>query len=193
MEIFTDIIQILKQPWPWYVAGPIIGICVPLLLLAGNKSLGISSSLREICAAIIPGNIAFLKFNWKAQKWNLVFILGLVVSGFVGGVLLKNDEPVNIAASTKEMLIEYGITDQSGIMPASVFNFESLFNVSGFILIVIGGFLVGFGTRWAGGCTSGHGIFGLATFQIPSLIATITFFAFGILTSWFLLPVILKL
>ena len=168
-------------------------MCVPLLLLAGNKSLGISSSLREICAAIIPGNVIFLKFDWRAQRWNLVFILGLVVSGFVGGVLLKNDEPVNIAASTKAMLIEYGITDQSGIMPASVFNFESLFNVSGFILIVIGGFLVGFGTRWAGGCTSGHGIFGLATFQISSLIATITFFAFGILTSWFLLPVILKL
>lgn len=191
--MFNDIIHILKQPWPWYVAGPIIGICVPLLLLAGNKSLGISSSLREICAAIVPGNVAFLKFNWKAQKWNLVFILGLVVSGFVGGVLLKNDEPVNIAASTKEMLIEYGITDHSGLMPASVFSFESLFNVSGFILIVIGGFLIGFGTRWAGGCTSGHGIFGLATFQRPSLIATITFFAFGILTSWFLLPVILKL
>lgn len=193
MGNFNDIIHFLKQPWPWYVAGPIIGMCVPLLLLAGNKSLGISSSLREICAAIIPGNVIFLKFDWRAQRWNLVFILGLVVSGFVGGVLLKNDEPVNIAASTKAMLIEYGITDQSGIMPASVFNFESLFNVSGFILIVIGGFLVGFGTRWAGGCTSGHGIFGLATFQIPSLIATITFFAFGILTSWFLLPVILKL
>ena len=191
--MINDIIHILKQPWPWYVAGPIIGICVPLLLLAGNKSLGISSSLREICAAIIPGNVSFLKFNWKAQRWNLIFILGLVVSGFVGGVLLKNDESVNIAASTKEMLIKYGITDQSGIMPASVFNFKSLFSVSGFILIVIGGFLVGFGTRWAGGCTSGHGIFGLSTFQLPSLVATIIFFAFGILTSWFLLPFILKL
>ena len=100
MENIKDIIHLLKQPWPWYVAGPIIGICVPLLLLAGNKSLGISSSLREICAAIIPKNVPFLKFDWKAQKWNLVFIVGLVVSGFVGGVLLKNDEPVKIAAST---------------------------------------------------------------------------------------------
>ncbi len=190
--MFNDILYLLKQPWPWYVAGPIVGICVPLLLLAGNKSLGISSSLREICAAIIPGNVTFLKYNWKAQRWNLVFVFGLVVSGFVGGFLLKNDKPVNIATSTKEMLVEYGISDQSGIMPLSVFNFESLFNVSGFILIVIGGFLVGFGTRWAGGCTSGHGIFGLSTFQLPSLVATITFFAFGILTSWFLLPLILK-
>ena len=191
--MFNSILQFLKQPWPWYVSGPIIGLCVPLLLLAGNKSLGISSSLRQICAASIPGNVAFLKYDWKAQRSNLVFILGLFVSGFVGYRLLNNNEPVKIASSTQQMLTGFGITDQSGIMPSSVFSFESLLTVSGFIIIVIGGFLVGFGTRWAGGCTSGHGIFGLSTFQWPSLLATITFFAFGILTSWFLLPLILKL
>ena len=191
--MFNDIILFLKQPWPWYVAGPIIGLCVPLLLLTGNKSLGISSSLREICAATIPGRISFLNYDWKAQRWNLVFVLGLLVSGFVGGVLLHNDEPVKIAASTQQMLNSFGITNQQGMMPSSVFNFHSLFTLKGFIIIVIGGFFVGFGTRWAAGCTSGHGIFGLSTFQLPSLIATITFFAFGIITSWFLLPLILKL
>ena len=191
--MFNDIILFLKQPWPWYVAGPIIGLCVPLLLLTGNKSLGISSTLREICAATIPGRISFLNYDWKAQRWNLVFVLGLLASGFVGGVLLQNDEPVKIAKSTQQMLNSFGITNQQGMMPSSVFNFHSLFTLKGFIIIVIGGFFVGFGTRWAAGCTSGHGIFGLSTFQLPSLIATITFFAFGIITSWFLLPLILKL
>ena len=189
----NDIIMFLKEPWPWYVAGPIIGLCVPLLLLAGNKSLGISSSLREFCAATIPGRISFLNYDRIAQRWNLVFVLGLLASGFVGGVLLNNNEPVKIATSTQQMLNSFGISNQQGIMPSSVFNLHSLFTLKGFIIIVIGGFFVGFGTRWAAGCTSGHGIFGLSTFQLPSLIATITFFAFGIITSWFLLPLILKL
>ena len=191
--MFDALLQYLKQPWPWYVAGPVIGFCVPLLLVAGNKSLGISSSLREICAAVFPAHISFLRYDWKAQRWNLMFILGLFFSGYVGGRLLSNDEPVKIAWATQKMLNGYGITDQSGIMPSSVFNFSSLLMLSGFIIIVIGGMMVGFGTRWSGGCTSGHGIFGLSTFQWPSLFATITFFTFGILTSWFLLPLVLKL
>lgn len=186
-------IQMLKQPWPWYVAGPIIGLCVPLLFLAGNKSLGISSTLRDICAATVPGKINFLNYNWQLHKWNLVFVLGLIASGFVGGVLLNNNEPINLSADTKELLIGYGITNQTGIMPSSVFNVNELLSLQGLIMIIGGGFLVGFGTRWAGGCTSGHGILGLSTFQWPSLLATITFFAFGILTSLLLLPVLLKI
>ena len=191
--MFNEVNLFLKQPWPWYIAGPLIGICVPLLLVTGNKSLGISSSLRELCAATIPGNVSFLKFDWKAQRWNLIFVLGLIASGFVGGVLIPNEEPVKTALSTKQMLDSFGITDQSGMMPSSVFSFHSLLTIRGFIIIIFGGFLVGFGTRWAAGCTSGHGIFGLSTLQLPSLIATITFFAFGILTSWFLLPFILNI
>ena len=191
--MFNELNLFLKQPWPWYIAGPLIGICVPLLLVTGNKSLGISSSLRELCAATIPGNVSFLKFDWKAQRWNLIFVLGLIASGFVGGVLIPNEEPVKTALSTKQMLDSFGITDQSGMMPSSVFSFHSLLTIRGFIIIIFGGFLIGFGTRWAAGCTSGHGIFGLSTLQLPSLIATITFFTFGILTSWFLLPFILNI
>ena len=191
--MLDSFIVMLKQPWPWYVSGPIIGFCVPLLLLAGNKSLGISSSLREICAATIPGKINFLNYDWRLQRWNLVFVLGLIASGFVGGVLLNDNEPIQLSADTKNLLYSYGIEDQSGIMPFSIFSLNGLFSLRGLIMIIGGGFLVGFGTRWAGGCTSGHGIFGLSTFQWPSLAATITFFAFGILTSLFLLPVILKI
>lgn len=190
--MFSNLILFLKQPWPWYIAGPVIGLCVPLLLLAGNKSLGISSSLRDICAATVPVKIPFFQYDWKAQRWNLFFMLGLLVSGFIGGVLLRNNEPVQIALSTQQLLASFGITDQGGMMPASVFSFSSLVTFKGFTMVVLGGYLVGFGTRWASGCTSGHGIFGLSTFQWPSLVATITFFAFGILTSWFLLPLILN-
>jgi len=191
--MINTIFQNLKEPWPWYVAGPLIGICVPLLLIAGNKSLGVSSSLRHICAAVIPGNVAFLKYDWKAQRYNLFFVLGLIFSGFVGDKFLSNHEPIKISTSTQAMLENYGVTDQSGLMPATVFNFASLLTISGFCIVILGGFLIGFGASWAKGCTSGHGIFGLSTFQKPSLLATITFFAFGILTSWFLLPFILKI
>ena len=89
-------IDLLKEPWPWYVSGPIIGISVPLLLILGNKMLGISSSLRHACAAVAPFNIKFLKYNWKAEMWNIFFVTGILLGGFIGGVLLNNGEPVNI-------------------------------------------------------------------------------------------------
>jgi len=191
--MFDSVLNIIKQPWPWYVAGPIIGLCVPLLLIAGNKSLGISASLRQICAATVPGNVPFLRYDWKADRFNLVFVFGLIVSGYIGGRFLKIDESMQIASAARQTLNGYGVTDQDGIMPSSIFSFASLVTLKGFIIIVVGGFLVGFGTRWAGGCTSGHGIFGLSTFQWPSLVATMVFFAAGIITSLLLLPLILKL
>jgi uncharacterized membrane protein YedE/YeeE len=187
------ILKFIKEPWPWYVAGPIVGICVPLLLLAGNKSLGVSSSLRHICAAVAPAKVTHLKYNWKIHKHNLFFVLGLVVSGFIGNYFLSDHQPEIITTSAQHTLNDYGIYDRSGFMPAAVFSFTSLQTISGFIIIIIGGFLIGFGTGWARGCTSGHGIFGLSTFQGTSLFATITFFAMGIFASWFLLPIILRL
>ncbi|HZG00631.1 MAG TPA: YeeE/YedE thiosulfate transporter family protein [Chitinophagales bacterium] len=188
-----EFVSLLKEPWPWYVAGPIIGLCVPLLLLAGNKSLGISSSLRQICAAVVPAGVPFLQFDWKAERWNLVFVLGLLVSGFVSGVWLHNGEPVQLSNATHEMLNGWGLNDHTGFLQQEVFSFNALLSLRSFLIIVVGGFLVGFGTRWSGGCTSGHGIMGLASLQWPSLVAVVTFFAFGILTSWFLLPLVLSL
>lgn len=187
------ILRWLQQPWPWYVSGPIIGLTVPLLLLAGNRTLGISSSLRQICAACVPGKVAFLNYNWRAQRWNLYFTAGLIVGGFIGGVILANPEPEKISAATITSLQQMGISRQPGMLPTEVFSWDHLFTLRSFIMIVLGGFLVGFGTRYAGGCTSGHGIYGLAALQWPSLLAVITFFAFGILTANFLLPLILKL
>lgn len=188
-----SILEFIKQPWPWYVAGPLIGICVPLLLLAGNKPLGISSSLRDICAATVPANLPFLKYDLRSRTWNIYFVLGLLASGFIGENWFSSTENIAIADSTVSMLKNYGISDQNNFLPAEVFNLKALFSYPGFILIIVGGFLVGFGTRWAGGCTSGHGIYGLSALQLPSLIATLFFFAFGIITSWFILPVLLSI
>lgn len=187
-----NLFDLLRQPWQWYIAGPIIGLTVPLLLLAGNKMLGISSSLRHICAACFPGDIAFLKYNWKDQLWNLFFAVGLLIGGFIGGVILKPVTPMPLSNATKNSLQSYGITDLHGLLPAEVFSWAHLLTWQHLIIVVGGGFLVGFGTRYSGGCTSGHGISGLSTFQWPSLVAVVLFFAAGILTANFLLPLLLQ-
>lgn len=185
--------EILYKPWPWYVAGPLIGLTVPLLLLLGNKRFGISSTLRQICAACIPANIDYLKYDWKKESWNLFFVGGVLLGGYLAGNLFGNPEQVAVSISAAATLSNWGVVSFDGQMPESLFNFASLLTIKGFLLIIVGGFLVGFGTRYAGGCTSGHGIFGLSTLQWPSLIATALFFLGGIIVSNWVLPYILQL
>jgi len=183
----------LYEPWPWYVAGPIIGLTVPTLLLLGNKSLGISSTLRQICAACVPAKIPLFYYDWKKDIWNLYFAAGILIGGFLGGHVFRNPNPVNISPSTVAYLHQFHIDQQSGLLPKELFNFHNLITLKGFLMIIVGGFLVGFGTRYAGGCTSGHGIFGLSALQWPSLVATTSFFIGGALFSYFILPYILAL
>jgi uncharacterized membrane protein YedE/YeeE len=185
--------EILFKPWPWYVAGPIIGLTVPVLLILGNKTLGISSTLRQICAASFPSKIPFLNYDWKKDSWNLFFACGILTGGFIGGYVFGNPEAVALSADTTAHLKSLNLNHPKGLLPTEVFNWETLFTLKGFLLIVIGGFLVGFGTRYAGGCTSGHGILGLSALQWPSLLATASFFVGGILFSYFVLPHILLL
>ena len=185
--------DLTKHSWPWYVAGPLIGLIVPALLLIGNKAFGISSSLRHICAACLPGNISFFKYDWQKQSWNLFFAAGIVLGGFVATYLLTIPAPVNINSNTTALLQQEGVKDFSGLLPKDIFSFESLLTLRGFIFIVAGGFLVGFGTRYAGGCTSGHAIMGIASLQWPSLVATICFMVGGFISTWFILPYLLKL
>lgn len=186
-------IEFLKQPWPWYVAGPIIGLTVPALLLLGNKSFGISSSLRHICASCFPSNIPFFKYNWKKEIWNLFFVLGILIGGFLTMQFLQNPEDIVINSKTVEYLESKGISEKGVLVPADLFTWENLFSLKGFLLMVVGGFLVGFGTRYAGGCTSGHSITGIANLQWPSLVATICFMIGGLLMANFILPYILNL
>lgn len=186
-------IEFLKQPWPWYVAGPLIGLTVPALLIIGNKSFGISSSLRHVCASCMPAKIPFFKYDWKKEVWNLFFVFGIFLGGAIAINLLSNPNPVEVNPKLATELAGYGITNFNNLVPQDIINWQSLFTLKGFIVMIIGGFLVGFGTRYAGGCTSGHAIMGLSNLQLPSLIATISFMIGGFIMANLILPFILSL
>ncbi len=183
-------IEFISQPWPWYVAGPLIGIVVPLLFLVGGKQFGLSENLRHVCA-MLPGKTDFFNYDWRNGSWNLVLMLGIVIGGFIGATWLGNPDPVAISEATRSDLALLGVTNFNGLLPADIYSWEGLGTLRGLILLVGGGFLIGFGTRWAGGCTSGHAISGLADLQLPSLIAVIGFFAGGLIATFLLLPIIL--
>lgn len=188
-----SLLDVLLAPWPWYLAGPLIGLVVPALLLAGNKSFGMSNNLRHACAAVAPCGIPHFAYDWKKDGgWNLAFAAGVFAGGFLGGVLLASPDPIDLSPRTHAALAALGITDFTGLVPRELFHWSALLTASGFTLVVGGGFLVGFGTAWAGGCTSGHAISGLADLQLPSLIATLFFFAGGLLGTWVVLPVLLR-
>lgn len=186
-------LELIRQPWHWAVAGVLIGLTVPTLLLIGNKKFGISSSLRHVCAACIPANIPYFKYDWKKEIWNLFFVVGVLLGGIIATQFLSNPNAIVVAESTKASLAQYGITDYSQLMPAQLFSVEHIFTLKGFVFFILGGFLVGFGTRYAGGCTSGHAIMGLSTLQMPSFIATCCFMAGGFFSANVLLPFIFKL
>jgi uncharacterized membrane protein YedE/YeeE len=188
-----DIITLLKEPWPWYIAGPIIGLFVPLLLIIGNKAFGISSSMRHICAACVPSSIPYFNYQWKKEIWNLCFVLGVCIGGFIAATFLNNGKPIIVHPDLVRELESHGVTDINGLLPLQIFSWQSLWSLKGILFMVVGGFLVGFGTRYAGGCTSGHSIMGLSTLQLPSLIATIFFMIGGFISAWLIVPFLLKL
>ena len=183
----------IKNPWPWYVGGPLIGLTVPLLLIFGNKRLGVSSSLRHICALCLPGNIQFFKYDWRRELWNLFFVLGITAGAFIAYSVLSDHQPIKVDPKLVTQLREYHITNYDKLAPPDLFNWSELLTMKGFILMIVGGFLVGFGTRYAGGCTSGHSIMGLSNLQWPSLVATICFMTGGIIMANFILPYVLRL
>ncbi len=184
-------IELIKQPWPWYVAGPLVGLTVPALLILGNKHFGISANFRHACAACFPSGIRFFKYDYKKELWNLIFVLGAFGGGVIASLWLADPEPVNVNPALISELAGYGITDFSDMVPKQLYNWSYLFSVKGLTMMIGGGFLVGFGSRYAGGCTSGHAIMGLSMLQWPSLVATICFMAGGFLMANIFLPIIL--
>lgn len=183
----------LKTVWPWYVAGPLIGLTVPALLLIGNKHFGISSSLRHICAACIPSNLPFFKYDWKREAWNLFFVAGILIGGFLAAQFLADPNGVHVSEKTTSQLEALGIPVDHELMPASIFSAGNILSMKGLVFFVAGGFLVGFGTRYAGGCTSGHSIMGLSTLQWPSLVATCCFMLGGFAMAHLIFPWIMNL
>jgi uncharacterized membrane protein YedE/YeeE len=185
-------LEILREPWPWYVAGPLIGLFVPLLLLIGNKPFGVSGSLRVICAAVAPGKVAFFRYDWKRQgAWSIAFASGLLLGGVLAATLLAGPAP-SVAPATTSDLAALGLgADVTALAPESLFSWPALLTARGLLFMVVGGFLVGFGSSYAGGCTSGHGITGLAALQLASLIAIVAIFAGGLFATYVLFPLVL--
>jgi uncharacterized protein len=188
-----NFIDLISRPWPWYVAGPLIGLTVPTLLILGNKSFGISSTLRHACAACLPAKIPFFQYDWKKEIWNMVFVLGIFIGAVIASIFLSNPNDMIVHPELLDFLSEYGIQSKAGLVPTDLFSWSSLFTLRGFVMMVVGGFMIGFGTRYGGGCTSGHTIMGLSTLQWPSLIATCCFMIGGFIMTHIFLPYILAL
>ena len=186
-------LEALTQPWPWYVAGPLIGLVVPFILWFGGRKWGVSSSLQHMCAAVLPGKITYFRYDWRKKgAWHLAMAAGMVVGGFIGGrVLSSPDHVIAISEATRADLSAMGVTDFSGLIPSDYFSFDALLTLPGVLVVVVGGFLVGFGARYADGCTSGHAISGLSNLQRSSLVAVAGFFIGGLIVTHLLLPWIL--
>lgn len=183
--------EIIYQPWPWYVSGPLIALVMFVLIMVG-KRFGMSSNLRTLCTMCGAGKHAdFFRFDWKSQRWNLVVVLGTIIGGYIGANILSPDLSVAIDAGTISELQTLGFEGGgTTYLPSELFGNSVFTQPKSLALLVFGGFLVGFGARYAGGCTSGHAISGLSNLQLPSLIAVIGFFIGGLIMVHLLFPLI---
>lgn len=181
--------EIIYQPWPWYVAGPLITLTMFFLLIMG-KRFGISSNLRTLCTICGADKVSdFFKIDVKANRWGLVFVLGTVIGGFISGQFLTPNDYVDLNPATIESLKGLGIENPGdGFVPDKMFAWESVFSLKNFFFLALGGFFIGFGTRYADGCTSGHAITGLSQLKWQSLVAVIGFFIGGLLMTHVFLP-----
>lgn len=183
--------EYILQPWPWYITGPLIAFVMFILIYFG-KTFGISSSLSTFCAIGGAGKkTAFFRFNWRDQKWNLVVILGAIIGGYIAHFILSNPTNIDLNPNTVANLKTFGFDNiGKSLLPAELYSWEAVLSLKGILILSIAGLLVGFGTRYGGGCTSGHAITGLSSLQLPSLIAVIGFFIGGLIMVHFIFPLI---
>ena len=183
----TIIEKIIYEPWPWYIGGPLIGIFVVVFLLVQKKQLGISTSFQYICAKISPLKPSYLRDNIKEKSWQFWFVTGMIIGGFLVFSFIPQYE-IEIAQSTHSSLSELGLVDFTGFVPAEIFNFS----FQSIVILILGGIAIGFGARYANGCTAGHAIMGCAQLAPASIISTVFFFIGGLAATYLLTPIILS-
>lgn len=183
--------ELIYHTWSWYISGFIIGL-IMLSLIYFGKHFGMSSNLRTLCSLAGAGKkIAFFNFDWKSQRWNLAVVAGAMLGGFVATHYLSDPSNVSINPKTIAQLQTMNIDAPQGkLMPDALFSNAVFESPKAIMILIIGGILIGFGSRYAGGCTSGHAISGLSNLQLPSLIAVIGFFIGGLIMAHFILPLI---
>lgn len=182
----------LQQPFAWYIAGPLIAVNLFLLWYFGQR-FGISTCMKATCSALGAGKkTPFFNYNWKNDSWLMVYVLGTVIGGFIAFQFLGAGAPVIVSEKTTKALEQLNIVANQSFEPAEIFSLQNIFSIKGFLLLASGGFLIGFGTRWANGCTSGHAIAGLSDLQLPSFVAVIGFFIGGLIMTHLLIPIIFK-
>lgn len=183
--------EFISQPWPWYVAGPAIAFILFLMFYFG-RSFGVSTNLETFCTIGGAGKVSdYFKTDWKARTWSLVFVLGIIIGGLISNEFLMPSQAIDLNPQTVQDLAELGFTNAGNeYLPSEIFSTENLLSLKGIGILLAAGLCIGFGTRYAGGCTSGHAITGLSNLQLPSLVAVIGFFAGGLLMVWLLFPLI---
>lgn len=144
--------------WPWWIAGPALGLLVVGFFLVSNQPLGASGAYAET-AKVLTG-------RKDAVSWRVWYLIGIPVGGFLGITLVGN-----------------GFEARTGYEPL-VEAWNSNWIVGAVVLV--GATVMGYGARMAGGCTSGHGICGTAQRSPASLAATGTFMAVAIATTYLL-------
>lgn len=181
----------ILEPWPWYVSGTMIALIMFLLIMVG-KNFGMSGNLRTICSMCGAGNKAnFFQFDWKSQRWNLIVVLGTIIGGFIAHQFLSLETSVALNPETIADLQSLGFENAGETyMPEELFSTAAFTDFKSLLLLIAGGFFVGFGARYAGGCTSGHAISGLSNLQLPSLIAVIGFFVGGLIMIHLIFPLL---
>ena len=181
----------ILQPWTWYFGGPLISISLLLYFYFG-KNFGASTNFETLCTMAGAGKVSdYFKKDWKDRDFALLFVIGLIIGGFISSIYLIPNQTIDLNPKTVQELTELGFSNiGSQYFPEEIFGEEVLFSLKGFLILLISGILVGFGTRYAGGCTSGHAITGLCSLQFPSLLAVFGFFIGGIIATWFIIPII---
>lgn len=183
--------EIILQPWAWYIGGPLITLSLFLYFYFG-KNFGASTNFETLCTMAGAGKVSdYFKKDWKDRDFALLFVVGLIIGGFISSNFLIPEQTIDLNPKTVQELTDLGFSNiGSQYFPDEIFSDDVVFSLKGFLILIISGILIGFGTRYAGGCTSGHAITGLSSLQLPSLLAVIGFFIGGIIATWFIIPLL---